>query len=238
MAYVDAHCHLDWTPKSFSAIKNARKAGVKHLLTNGTDTASNYRCALIAHDYKDVLAAQGIYPDYVERMSHIQIKEEIKNIAKDKSKIVAIGEVGLDQPGNLKEQRWLFCELIKLANKLNRPLIVHSRGASKQVLAELKKAKVPVVLHYWLGDEKQTKDAVKRGYYFSINPVIFRKPQVEKIVQLVPLDRLLTETDFPYSNYAPADVNQIVDEIARLKKIKSEQAETQIFDNFKNLFLG
>ncbi len=240
MTYIDAHLHMDWSKHSFAALKAARKAGVKYLLSNGTDPAANWRNVLLASNSKNILAAQGFFPDYVERFSKSEISAELKRIVKDKNKIVAIGEIGLDRREGKpipKMQIWMLRELLKVAEKIKKPVIIHSRGSSKEVMDELKKFKGTVILHYWLGSKKLTDEAAARGYYFTVNPVIFRDPTVERIVHDVPLDRLLTETDFPYSIFNPDQIPEIVKKIADIRSMKSAEVEQQIFNTFKSLFL-
>jgi len=239
MGFADAHIHLDESKKSSAALAKARKAGVKLFLNCGVDIESNRSVASMVS--KELLAAEGIQPIHVKNMTKKQIQDEIKNILKDKLKLSAIGEVGLDkfwykEEKVFKAQIPVFKEMMKIAEKTKKPLIVHSRDCGKYTMDELKTFKGKCVLHCWTGSKKLTKEAVERGYYFSINPIIFKIPYIEEVVKLVPIEQLLTETDFPYSGEAPAIIPKIVKRIAKIKEISAKKAEQQIYKNFQNLF--
>ena len=234
---VDAHIHLDWSKETFTALEKARKAGVKEFLAMGMDSMNNYRAVLFAKQAKDIKPCSGLYFEVPYRYSDKQIDEEIKNIRKDKNKIFAIGEIGLDKhwhkKAGLDKQKKLFKKMMKLAQDLRKPLIVHSRDAEKEVLDALKGYKGRVLLHCFTGPKNLAAEGVARGYYFSINPVVLRYPEVEEIVKIVPLNLLLAESDFPYSGYGPKVIDEIIAKIAEIKGLKKADVEKAVWNNYK-----
>lgn len=234
---IDAHIHLDWSKETFTALEKARKAGVKEFLAMGMDSMNNYRAILFAKQAKDVKPCSGLYFETVYRYTDKQIDEEIKNIRKDKNKIFAIGEVGLDKHWHKKDglakQKKLFTKMAGLAQELKKPLIVHSRDAEKEVLDALKGYKGKVLLHCFTGPKNLAAEGVAQGYYFSINPVVLRYPKVKAIVKIVPLNLLLTESDFPYSGYGPKVIDKIIAKIAEIKGLNKAEVENAIWNNYK-----
>src|SRR3989344_8014594 len=151
MAFVDIHAHLDhpWLAKDLpEVIERAKKAGVAAILTAGIDRESNRKTLELQKRYPLVKAALGIYPPSALRKEMEQaketfidydIEEEIEFIKKNKDKIMAIGEVGMDfaQTDDYTEQEKLFNQMIDLAASLHKPLIVHSRKAEEKVIKVL-----------------------------------------------------------------------------------------------------
>lgn len=242
---IDIHCHLDH-PRFTDldkVMENAKKVGVKVILTDGINPETNRKTLEIAKRYDIVKAALGIYP-INQLKKEINIDEELDFIKKNKNSIIAIGEVGLDglDKGNLKEQKTLFEKLIKLAENINKPIIVHSRKAEQEVIEILGSSKLKkVLLHCFSGKKNLVKRAAELGYYFSIPTKVVRAENFQLMIKEVNINQLFCETDAPYlSPYnnktnEPAFIVESYKKIAEIKGMMLEEVEKNIWMNYQKL---
>lgn len=249
--FFDAHCHLD--DEAFSSdveqvIKRAKKAGLTLIISNGTNKKSNRAVLNLAKDYGLLKPALGYYPLEIVKSSEEDIRAELDFIESQKENIVAIGEVGLDLywdklPENFEKQKKWFIKIIELANKIKKPLIVHSRKAEIETIELLEEhAKVPVIMHSFGGKRKLVPRCVQNGWYFTIPANLERAEAFQKIVIDVPSSQLLTETDAPYlapvkdTRSEPKDVIGTVKKIAELKLMDEKETKNVLFMNAQRLF--
>lgn len=248
---VDAHCHLDF--KDFDKDRNkiidkCKQVGVGAIICNGVDQKSNKKILKLSEKYDLINSALGLYPSYALNLTDNQIDKHLNFIKEQKSKIIAIGEVGIDF-FHIKDEKKrileckIFKQVIKLANNTNLPLIVHSRKAEGKVLELLTLAKTPVVLHFYCGNAEQIKKAVSRGYYFSIPTTIVKSKTVRTLAKRVPLNQILTETDAPYlcpeqgKRNDPTYIRQSIEKLAEIKNLPAREIEKQIWANYCELFV-
>jgi|TARA_Y100000310_G_scaffold269696_1_gene283061 TatD DNase family protein len=223
------------------------KAGVKKVITNGLNPQDNKAVLELSKKYKIVEAALGIYPTEAGNLSDKELKEILNQIKNNKNNIIAIGEVGLDHHWTKDKkkqarQKEVLREIIKLANKIKKPIIVHSRNAEAETVEVMKAAKVPVIMHCFCGKLEPTEEAIKAGFYFSIPTMIVRSKTFKKLVKRAGLNKLLTETDAPF--LAPKsgernDASNITQSITKIAEVlgKTEKEVTQkIYSNYKKLF--
>ena len=250
MNLVDVHAH--YTYKNFQkdideTITRMEKAGVKKVITNGLSPKDNKEVLKLSNKYEIVEAALGIYPTEAGSLSDNELKDIIKQIEENKNKIVAIGEVGLDyhwtkDKKKQDRQKEVLREIIKLANKIKKPIIVHSRKAERETVEIMKEAKVPVVMHCFCGKAEPTKEAIEAGFYFSIPTMIVRSKTFKKLVKRAGLNQLLTETDAPFLAPKPGernDASNITQSITKIAEVlgKTEQEVAQkIYSNYEKLF--
>ena len=238
---VDVHAHL--TYEKFDEDLDeviGRFKGI--IITNGTFVEDNRKVLELAKKYSNVKPALGIYPEHVLEMNDDGLKEELKFI--EDSKPVAIGEVGLDGTyGDMDKQVFWFKEFIKLSNKLEIPIIVHTRKAEAKVVEVLEEMNAKkVVLHCFNGSMKLVEKAEKLGYSFSVPVIITYLDHFKELVKKVSITKLLTETDAPFlsnvkgSRNEPMNVAITVKEIAKLKGMDSIEVENSILMNYKRLF--
>ena len=176
--------------------------------------------------------------------------EEIEKIAQNE-KVVAIGEIGLDYYWNKLNkdlQKEVFIKQIQLANKLNLPIVIHTREAVMDTIQILKDNPVnkPGVFHCCPLNIELVKEALKLGFYISFaGPVTFKNSKnAKEIVKMVPLDRMLIETDSPYLAPEPfrgtrndsRNVLYIAEKIAAFKGISVENIAKSTYDNALNVF--
>lgn len=179
----------------------------------------------------------------------IEIKE-IEKIANDK-KIVAVGEIGLDYYWNTENkelQKYAFIEQIKLANKLNLPIVIHTREAVQDTLEILKKNLVNKkgVFHCSPLNRELVKEALKLDFYISFaGPITFKNSKnAEEIINMVPLNRILIETDSPYlapephrgTRNDPRNVKYIAEKVALVKEVDVEEIAEITYKNACKLF--
>ena len=238
---IDCHSHLDheqFKKDIDGVIQRAKDAGVKRIITNGINPETNRTSLKLAEKYDIVKAALGIYPQF----TNLNIEEEIEFIKKQS--IIAIGEVGLDNTyENVKEQKLFFEKMIALAEKLNKPIIVHSRKAEQEVIDMLDSSKIEhKILHCFGGKLKLTKTAADNGYIFSIPTSILRSEHFQHIAREVNINQLLTETDAPYQSpfqgerNEPKNIIEAVKKIAEIKSFTLEETKNNIWMNYQRIF--
>ena len=249
MLLVDAHAHLDhckFEKDLDEVIQRAKDNDVKAIINNGINPEKNRITLELAEKYDIVKAALGLYPIEALEMSEEDIDKELEFISKNKDKIVALGEVGLDYHWDKEKhdkQKKLFEKIIGLSEKLKKPLIVHSRNAEQDVLDMIESSNVKkVVLHCFGGSFDLTNKANDMNLFFSIPANVTRSNHFQKIVKEVNINKILTETDSPYlspepgKRNEPANIVKSVEKIAELKKMDVIEVANNIFMNYKDLF--
>jgi len=241
---VDVHAHLHF-PQIVNdidnIIKRAKENEVYYILNSGTSLSSNKKTLELAKKYDIIKPSLGIYPTEVD-----DIDKELNFIEENKKEVFAIGEVGLDykEKNNPSEQKKNFVKIIELAEKLRKPLVIHSRKAEKDVLDLLECSKTKKVnLHCFTGNFKLIKRAIDLGYSFSIPPTIVRLDHFKQLVERLPSTRILTETDSPFLSpfkdkfNEPSFIKETIKEISKIKKLDEEEIKKIIFMNFQKMFL-
>lgn len=261
---LDVHCHLDF--KQFekdidNVIRKARSTGLFLIITSGINPKTNRKILEISKRFNIVKPSFGIYPtdaiakelgkDLPEELLHeveiFNLDKELDWIKKNKDKCIAIGEVGLDYkvlpPITVPLQKKAFQKIINLAKEINKPLIIHSRKAEEDAIKILEENNFHrVIMHCFSGKKSLIKKCVENRYFLSVPPVITRLEHFQTLVNLVPLNQLLTETDAPFlspikgQRNEPSNVKYSIKEIAKIKNINEKEVSKQIFNNAKRLF--
>ena len=182
----------------------------------------------------------------LRHVEEFSVDEELKWIEKNKEKCVAIGECGLDYKvieGHNEEQKEVFARVIELAQRIDKQLIIHSRKAESDAIDMMESAGCKkVLMHCFNGKKSLIKRCVKLGWSFSVPPVITRLEHFKMLVEMVPLEQLLTETDAPYLSPVAGERNEsanvavTIKIIAEIKGLNEEKVAEQIFENAKKLF--
>jgi len=233
---VDFHCHLDLYPDPEAAIAEADAAGVYTLTVTTTPRAWPRNLALTQRT-KYVRAALGLHPQLVAKHS-----DELSLWEKHLSETRYIGEVGLDAgPQHFRSldlQKQVFERILKLcADAGGKILTVHSVRSAKAVLdlieTYLPPAKGKVVLHWFTGSKAEARRAVELGCYFSVNARMLQGDKGRDLVSSLPTDRLLTETDGPFTETGgrasrPRDVASTVQELAALRHVSLDTLATSV----------
>lgn len=248
---VDSHCHLDFLKGDLDNILNKAKAsGVEYILSVCTNLKNFPKILEIAKSYNNVFTTVGLHPS-----EQVEIEPAIDELVKlaDDSKVVAFGETGLDYHYDFilpQKQLERFRIHIYAANKINKPLIVHNREASEdtiQALQDYGADKVGGVMHCFSGTSKVAQQAIEMNFYISFSGVVTFKNanKLREIAKLVPLDKMLLETDAPYLTpdphrgkpNQPAYVTYVAKCIAEIKNISYNTVCKQTTENFFRLFL-
>ena len=197
---IDTHAHLD--DKKFNddreEIIGQCKEKLKHVFLPASLPGTAEANWELAQKHKGFLYSMG----GLDPMSCLKNPEKISSAMQFciDNDVLAIGEVGLEYhhaPDKRKEQRENFREWIKLANELQRPLVIHTREAWKDTFEELSMADINVIIHCFSGNREDIKACEDRGYTISLATNICY-PQNANLIKLVPLDIIVFETDSPY----------------------------------------
>jgi TatD DNase family protein len=211
MELIDTHCHLtfdDLARDIDAVIAHSRQAGVTAWITIGTDPEHNRKALQLAEKFENMYAAVAIHPHDAKTVTEETLKE-LRELAQH-DKVVAIGETGLDYHYNHslhEDQTRVFHEHLKIAVELNLPVIIHCRKAFDETIDVLKRFSdvKKVVFHCFSGSAEQAKIVLDRGYYISFTGVVTFKnaEKTRRAAGVVPLDRLMLETDCPYMSPEP-----------------------------------
>ena len=253
MKLIDSHAHLDmpeFERDRHETIERARANGVEAIITIGIGMKECRQALRIARSYPFIHAAIGIHPHNAETLQ-LQTLDFLESAAAD-SRVVAIGEIGLDFFRNRSPrdaQLRGFRAQLDLARSLNLPVIIHDRDAHEETLAILREehaASAGGVLHCFSGDVKMAFACIDMGFYISIpGTVTFRNSRtIQDVVRKVPLEHMLIETDCPFltpvpfrgRRNEPAHVRLVAEEIARIRGVSPGEVASMTTYNTKKLF--
>jgi len=243
---VDFHCHLDLYPDFPAAVQEAEQAGVFTLAVTTTPRAWP-RNQELAQRTKHVRVALGLHPQLVADHEHeLHLWERYLPEAR------YIGEVGLDAGpryySSFEAQNRVFRHVLKSCAEIGgRILTVHSVRSVRQVLDCLEDHFPPdrgkVVLHWFTGTKSEAKRALEMGCYFSVNATMLSSPKHAPMVETIPLERILTETDGPFTNVGdrsakPSDVVRAVELLGMRHGIHSDEMARVIRENLRGLVVA
>jgi TatD DNase family protein len=228
---IDTHCHLDFKDFDLNrdeVISRAVKAGVGRIICVGSSIDGSRRAVELANKYEMVYATVGVHPHEARRVDGSVIAE-LKKLAGNK-KVVAVGEVGLDYYRNLssrEDQVAAFKKFIRLAQDTALPLIFHTRDADEELLVVLREEapqNVRGVVHCFSGNESFLRRCLDMGLYvsFTCKLTLKKADELRKIAALVPIEKLLLETDAPFLLPAPLKNKKIPNEPANLVYLAEE----------------
>lgn len=253
VSLIDSHAHL--TDARFQddfaeVVARAQANGVNTMINVGCDLPTSRVAVAQAEQNTGFFAAIGIHP-HDAKTANAQVLQEVKELAAH-PKVVAIGEIGLDYYYNHTppaQQLLALRQQIRLARELALPIIVHDRDAHEDVLAALREEKaqeVGGVMHCFSGDLDFAHHCLELGFYISFaGTVTFRKAGVlPQVVQQVPLERLLVETDCPYltpvpyrgKRNEPANVLHVAAKVAELRQLELADVAEITSNNARQLF--
>lgn len=240
---VDLHCHLDLYPDHQAAVMDAEEAGVFTLAVTTTPRAwpRNHE---LAQRTKHVRAALGLHPQLVaERASEIELWDRYLPETR------YVGEVGLDAGPrfykSLDLQKQVFQHVLqRCAESGDKVITIHSVRAVKAVLDHVESflphSRGKVVLHWFTGSKAEAQRALELGCYFSINAAMLGSERHASMTAVIPLDRLLTETDGPFTKTGerpsrPTDVGLVVEALGRLHGMAASAVAAKIRANLRAL---
>jgi TatD DNase family protein len=197
-----------------------------------------------------VYAALGIHPWNVKVLKENELEETVKLISEQSQKgtVAAIGEIGLDYKYETiwDKQLMVFDKMLRLAEKLNLPAIIHSRGTTVQIVDMLPSYNLKRVLLHWFSHPMSALyKAIDNGYFITEGPPVAYSNGIREIVKKVPLSNLLTETDGPVTYRKPpyngkltrpAFIRSVVEAVAEVKNMAVVDVAAQIASNFEGFF--
>lgn len=247
--FIDTHCHItrnDYDDIPF-LIDKIKKSGVKKIIVNGTDMESNLEVLELTKKYDIVYGALGFHPTELDNFKNSDLEwleEHINN-----EKIVALGEIGLDyhyDNTDKEKEIIVFKKQLEIAEKYNKPVIIHSRDAIQDTFDILKKYNLKGSFHCFSGSLEMACEFIKLGYLIGVGGVVTYKnaKNIINVIKNIDLEYILLETDSPYmtpepyrkykndSSYIPV----IAEKIAEVKEVPLEVIEKTTSMNACGLF--
>lgn len=261
----DSHCHpqmAQYDKDRDAVIKRTLDAGV-NMICVGTDLESSKQGIELAQRHDGIWATVGIHPNDAESIKGqvLSIKEYEERL--EDKKVVAVGEIGLDyyrtpEKDKQENQKKVFIQLLELAIKYNKPIIIHSRDASKGSSGRVHSDMLDIlntrylihntnrggVAHSFTGSIDDAKEYLNRGMYLGFNGIITFARQYDEVVKYAPLEQILLETDAPFltpepyrgQRNEPAYVLEVAKKIAEIKNIEVNEVIEKTTKNCENLF--
>jgi TatD DNase family protein len=254
MRLFDTHAHLhfpDFADDLDAVLDRARAAGVRGMVTIGTDRDTNRAAVALAKRLPDVWATVGIHPHDAAEATEADF-EEMERLAREEAKVVGLGEMGLDFFRNLSPpdiQKTVFRRQIGIARRARKPVVIHCRDAHEEtiaIVAEERVGETGGVMHCFSGGVEIARRCLDAGLYISLaGPVTYKNARaLPDVARFVPEDRLVVETDCPYlpptphrgKRNEPAFVALTAALIALLRKADGEALCDALTANSARLF--
>ena len=256
MEYFDTHAHYDddkFNEDREEVIEKIFNAGVTKCINMGCDIESSQKAIEIANNNDFIYAAVGLHPEEIPQSEEEMWKTilQIKDLAVQNKKVVAIGEIGLDYYWNkeTKElQKQAFINQIELANELKLPVSIHTRDAIDDMISIIRNYKIENggVLHCCPFNRELVKHGLENGLYigFGGTSTFKNSKNAKEIVNMVPENRILIETDSPYLSPEPkrgtrndsSNLQYVVEKLAEYKDMEPEKMAKLTYENAKKLF--
>lgn len=240
MKPFDTHAHLydDAFAEDVEEVVNKLEQKLSYVVIPAEDVETSKKAVELANTHSFLYAAVGIHPHRTKAAKEKDL-ETLQELAQNNPKVKAFGEMGLDyfyfHSDKETQQKW-FALQIEAAKEMDLPIIIHDRDAHQDTLDILKAhkdGKLRGIIHCFSGSYEVAKEMIKLGFYISFaGPVVFpNSTKLKKVAQLLPLERMLIETDSPYltpppnrgKRNDPSNVWYVAEEIARLKSISVEK---------------
>lgn len=253
---TDSHCHLDHLDLAKSGYQSladllsaAQQRGVNRFLSVAVDLQTSRQLLALAHEFPSVMVSAGVHPLQRE-LPPLPDEQELFEVGRHRE-VVAIGETGLDNYYGAEQADWQrqsFIRHLQVAERLNKPVIVHSRDAREETLAILGEyATSGGVLHCFTESWQMAEALLEMGFYLSFSGIITFKSaeELRQVIKRTPLDRLLVETDAPWlapvpyrgRQNEPKFVYEVAQCVAELKGVSLEAVAEATNANFDKLFL-
>jgi TatD DNase family protein len=254
MKFVDAHVHLsdeEYAGHIDEVLAEAKESNVIALVSNSMDLKTCVGTLQLVEQHPGmVYAALGVHPWTVKGLKEVELHQvmELISAQRENKAFVAVGEIGLDSKYAeiWDEQVRVFDSMLRLAEKLGLPAVIHSRGTTAQIVDMLPSYKLKKVLLHWFSNPiSALVKAVERGYYITEGPPATYSNGIRDVVRRVPMTNLLAETDGPVRFFkgpfegkrtTPAFIPTVIGAFAEIKNIDVEEVAEQMFINFQEFF--
>lgn len=258
MEFFDSHSHYNdekFNEDREKIIKDTFESGITKFVCAGYNIPSSLFSLELSKKYEYIYSICGISPNDIPQSEQELWKsiDEIIQIVKEKNskKLVAIGEIGLDYYWNKENsdlQKQAFIKQIELANEMKLPIVIHSRDASVDTIDIIRNHRVKKagIFHCCQLNQELVRQALELGYYISFaGPITFKNSKnAPDVVKMLPLDRILIETDSPYLSPEPnrgkrndcRNVKYVAQKIANIKEISLEEVAKKTYENAMRIF--
>jgi TatD DNase family protein len=254
MKLIDAHIHLsdkEYAKTTDELVTEAKSSNVVALVSNSMDLETSIGSLKLAEKYPStVYPALGIHPWNVNVLKENELEDTVKLITEQSKKgtVAAIGEIGLDYKYETiwEKQLMVFDKMLRLAEKLDLPAIIHSRGTTAQIVEMLPSYNLKRVLLHWFSHPMSALyKAVEHGYFITEGPPVAYSNGIREVVKKAPLTNLLTETDGPVTYRKPpyngqltrpSFIRNVVEAVAEVKNMAVVDVAEQIAKNFEGFF--
>ena len=256
MELFDSHAHYDdekFNEDRDFIINEIYKSGVTKFVSAGYSLESSKIGIELAKKYDFIYTTSGISPNDIPATNDELESQllEIEKIAKSNSKVVAIGEIGLDYYWNKDQkelQKYAFKKQIEIANNLNLPIVIHTRDAIMDTIQIIKNTKFvkPGIFHCCPLNKDLIKAGLNKDFYCSFaGPITFKNTKnANEIISLIPIEKILIETDSPYLSPEPnrgkrndsRNVIYMAKKIAEIKNMSVEEVARATYSNALNVF--
>ncbi|MDD5605964.1 MAG: TatD family hydrolase [Patescibacteria group bacterium] len=256
MNIIDTHVHLDFPQfreDMEQVIDRAKRHGINTMVNIGTDLKTSQNSVNLAGRYQDIYAAVGVHPHSAEEFA--AMSSQIKSLAKE-SKVVAIGEIGLDYFRNLaahESQQAAFAEQLKLALGLKKPVVIHCRDAYGEAVQILERdylphlgGRIPGVIHSFTAGPAHARKFLQMGFYIGLNNMLTypQNAALQEAAKDMPLNRIVLETDCPFlppqqirkARCEPMHVSEVAKKLAEIKGLPLKEVCEQTTANARQLF--
>ncbi len=250
---IDTHAHYD--DKAFAEdreelLAEIPRKGICQVINSGSSLGACKRTIELMEEYDYIYGTLGVHPCDCEELTEEDVQWIRSQCALDK--IVAVGEIGLDyywdEPDRELQKKW-FARQMELAKEVQLPMVIHSRDAAQDTIAMMKDyqaEEVGGVIHCYSYSKESARDFLEMGFYFGVGGVVtFQNgKKLKEVVEYLPMDRILTETDSPYLSPVPnrgkrndsRNLVYVVEEIARIKGLSAEEVEEICLENAHRLY--
>jgi TatD DNase family protein len=255
MQLIDTHVHLNFDvfQENLNLLQTRwQEAGVVRLIHSCVEPGEFQSIKALADRFPELYFSVGLHPLDAHLWNDLTF-EQIIELASSDARVVAIGEMGLDfyKAENKEQQKLVFEAQLKIALKLNKPVIIHCRDAAsslQEILVDFGQTRGNVggVMHCWGGTPEETKTFLDLGFYISFSGIVTFKnaQQLREAAAIVPSDRLLIETDCPFlapnpkrgKTNEPAYVRYVAECLAAVRQVSLEELAEQTTENACKLF--
>ena len=252
---IDTHAHLNienYEGRIDAILAELKAVGVEKVVIPGVVPKEFDGIINLIEKYDNLYGALGVQPEEISDLP--ENWAEIVEKYCDHPKILAVGEIGLDyywikDKENHDLQKEIFIKQIEIAKRKNLPVLIHDReahGDTFDILKEHTEGKIPVVMHCFSGSPEFAQRCLNEGWYLALGGVVTFKnaKKTKEVAKIVPLDKLLLETDSPYltpvphrgEENSPAYVKFVAEEIAKIREISFKEVDDATTANAKKIF--
>ena len=247
---TDTHCHLFYKELKNdleNVLSRANDMGVTRFICVGTNIEDSKECLSITENNENIFSSAGVHPHDSKDIEEGYIDEIYELMGYEN--MIAIGEIGLDYYRNISSpeiQKKVFREQIEVARDLNRPIIFHNRDADSDIIKVLSEYPDVIGVAHCFSSTIETATALlEMGYYISFSGnITFKNSHLSEVVEKIPINRVLVETDSPYlspepyrgKTNEPSRVRIVAEKLAEIKKVPFEEVAKHTHENAAEIF--